>query len=80
MSFEKKDILRLLWPFALLYGIAVKVRNILFDKGIFKSHSFPLPVICVGNLTVGGTGKTPHTEYLIQLLSHHYKVSVLSRG
>lgn len=80
MSFEKKDILRLLWPFALLYGIAVKVRNILFDKGIFKSHSFPLPVICIGNLTVGGTGKTPHTEYLIQLLSHHYKVSVLSRG
>ena len=56
MSFEKKDILRLLWPFALIYGIAVKVRNILFDKGIFKSHSFPLPVICVGNLTVGGTG------------------------
>lgn len=52
----------------------------MFDMGMLKSHTFPLPVICVGNLTVGGTGKTPHTEYLIRLLSHNFQVAVLSRG
>ena len=53
-----------LWPFSVLYGVGVKVRNLLFDVGWLHEEHFPLPVICIGNLTVGGTGKTPHTEYL----------------
>ena len=52
----------------------------MFDVGMLKSRTFPLPVICVGNITVGGTGKTPHTEYLIRLLSKDHQVAVLSRG
>ena len=56
------------------------MRNKLFDWGIFRSKSFDVPVICVGNLAVGGTGKTPHTEYLIKLLHDKYQVAVLSRG
>jgi tetraacyldisaccharide 4'-kinase len=55
-------------------------RNFLYDTGILSSTSFPVPIICVGNLTVGGTGKTPHTEYLITLLKKDFKVAVLSRG
>ncbi len=55
-------------------------RNFLFDKGILKSHSFNVPIIAVGNLSVGGTGKTPQIEYLIRLLSPNYKVATLSRG
>ena len=69
-----------LLPLSWLYGFAVSVRNELFDLGWLKSKSFPIPVINVGNLTVGGTGKTPHTEYLIRLLSSSYRVAVLSRG
>lgn len=69
-----------LMPFAWLYGLVVSIRNLMFDYGVLKSKSFPLPVICVGNITVGGTGKTPHTEYLIRLLSPKYQVAVLSRG
>ena len=67
-------------PFAWLYGLVVGIRNMMFDLGMLKSQSFKLPVICVGNLTVGGTGKTPHTEYLVRLLSKDYQVAVLSRG
>lgn len=63
-----------------LYGIGMRVYNQLFDWGILKSKKYPLPVICVGNITVGGTGKTPHIEYLVQLLSVKYRVAVLSRG
>lgn len=69
-----------LMPFAWLYGLAVSIRNLMYDLGVRKPQSFPLPVICVGNITVGGTGKTPHTEYLIRLLSHSHQVAVLSRG
>ncbi|MCD8318859.1 MAG: tetraacyldisaccharide 4'-kinase [Paraprevotella sp.] len=69
-----------LLPLAWLYGIGVKTRNALFEAGILKSRSFDIPVISVGNITVGGTGKTPHTEYLIRLLQKKYKVAVLSRG
>jgi tetraacyldisaccharide 4'-kinase len=69
-----------LYPASWIYGFGVWVRNQLFDHGILKEHSFELPVICVGNLTVGGTGKTPHTEYLIRLLQKEHKVAVLSRG
>ena len=69
-----------LWPFSALYGIGVKVRNLLFDVGWLREERFPLPVICIGNLTVGGTGKTPHTEYLIRLLQDSFRLAVLSRG
>ena len=74
------EIRRSLSPLAWLYGLGVNFRNRLFDKNILKQISFDIPVICVGNLTVGGTGKTPHIEYLIRLLAPQYKVAVLSRG
>lgn len=67
-------------PFSWLYGLAVDVRNTLFDMGVLPSVSYDIPIICVGNITVGGTGKTPHVEYLIRLLSSNYRVAVLSRG
>ena len=69
-----------LWPFSVLFGIGVRVRNLLFDVGWLHEERFPLPVICIGNLTVGGTGKTPHTEYLIRLLQNSFRLAVLSRG
>ena len=71
---------KILFPFAILYGVITSIRNILFDKGILKSYAFDVPVIAVGNLSVGGTGKTPQIEYLIRLLSDTYKVATLSRG
>ena len=69
-----------LLPLSWVYGLAVRFRNLLFEMGVLKSHSFAVPVISVGNITVGGTGKTPHVEYLLRLLSHNCKVAVLSRG
>lgn len=69
-----------LWPVSMLYGIGASIRNKLFDWGMLRSRSFPFPLICIGNLTVGGTGKTPHTEYLIRLLKKEFKVAALSRG
>ena len=71
---------KILFPFAVLYGLITSIRNFLFDKGVLKSYSFDLPIIAVGNLSVGGTGKTPQIEYLIRLLSDKYKVATLSRG
>ena len=71
---------KILFPFAVLYGLITSIRNFLFDKGILKSYAFDLPVIAVGNLSVGGTGKTPRIEYLIRLLSDKYKTATLSRG
>lgn len=73
-------IYRSLYPLSFLYGIGVNFRNKLFDWGILSSRSYDIPVISVGNITVGGTGKTPHTEYLIELLQKEFKVAVLSRG
>ena len=70
----------LLFPFSILYGWITSVRNFLFDIGILKSYSFDIPIIAVGNLSVGGTGKTPQIEYLIRLLSPNYKIATLSRG
>lgn len=67
-------------PLSWLYGLGVRVRNLMFDMGILKSESFNIPVISVGNITVGGSGKTPHVEYLIRLLKDHVSISVLSRG
>ena len=70
-----------LYPLSWLYGTGVCLRNKLFDWGWLRSRSFDVPVICVGNLAVGGTGKTPHTEYLIKLLQNEgINVATLSRG
>ncbi|CAM3666404.1 tetraacyldisaccharide 4'-kinase [Flavobacterium chungbukense] len=71
---------KILFPFAILYGFITSIRNFLFDKGILKSTSFEVPVIAVGNLSVGGTGKTPQIEYLIRLLSDKFQIATLSRG
>jgi len=70
----------LLFPFSLVYFVVLYIRHRLFDFNILRSSSFRIPIICVGNLSFGGTGKTPHTEYLIRLLSKEMKVAVLSRG
>ncbi|WP_396145394.1 tetraacyldisaccharide 4'-kinase [Flavobacterium sp.] len=70
----------LLFPFAVLFGWITTVRNFLYDTKILKSYSFDVPVIVVGNLSLGGTGKTPQIEYLIRLLSPNYKLATLSRG
>lgn len=69
-----------LYPFALIYGAVVWLRNRLYDSGVFASIEFSPPVICVGNLSVGGTGKTPHVEYLIKLLQYRFRVATMSRG
>ncbi|HIZ26409.1 MAG TPA: tetraacyldisaccharide 4'-kinase [Candidatus Barnesiella merdipullorum] len=71
---------RWLIPLSWLYGLGTGIRNKLFDWGILPAEEFDIPVISVGNLAVGGTGKTPHIEYLIELLQHKYRVAVLSRG
>ncbi len=70
----------LLWPFGILYGFAVWMRNKLFDFQILKSQKGALPAIVIGNLAVGGTGKTPHTDYLVKKLRSAHKIAILSRG
>lgn len=80
MSESLIDIQKWLYPVSWIYGAGVGLRNKLFDWGYLPEKNFRLPVICVGNLTVGGTGKTPHTEYLIRLLQRQGQVAVLSRG
>ena len=70
----------LLFPISLLYGLVTYIRNKLFDYGIFSSTMFDIPVISVGNITVGGTGKTPHVEFLIGLLKGKQNLAILSRG
>ena len=69
-----------LYPFALIYGALVWLRNRLYDAKFFTSISFSVPVITVGNLSTGGTGKTPHVEYLVRLLQYRYRVATMSRG
>ncbi|HKR06061.1 MAG TPA: tetraacyldisaccharide 4'-kinase [Bacteroidia bacterium] len=73
-------IRKLLLPFSWLYGIVTGARNFFYDKGILASRQFEVPVICVGNLSTGGTGKTPHVEYIIQLLKNNFVLATLSRG
>ena len=70
----------LLAPFSLLYGIGVSIHRFLYRKGVLKSVHFDVPVIAVGNLTVGGSGKTPHIEYLIRLLKDYLPIGTISRG
>ena len=80
MEGDHIKINRWLLPFSWLYGLAVIIRNELFELNILKTRRFDIPVISVGNITVGGAGKTPHVEYLIRLLKDKMKVAVLSRG
>jgi len=75
------EVLRkLLFPISLGYALVVHIRNFLYDVDFFKSKTFEIPTICIGNLSVGGTGKTPMAEFLISLLMDDYKVALLSRG
>lgn len=75
-----KFIRKILFPVSLIYWLVTYCRNFLYDKNILKSDSFDIPIIAVGNLSVGGTGKSPQIEYLIRLLSENYQVATLSRG
>ena len=77
---RKPEIYKILLPLSWLYEIGIRFRNWLFDCDLIRSKQFDLPVISVGNITVGGTGKTPHTEYIVELLKDSYHVAVLSRG
>lgn len=79
-AYVNKILPYLLKPLAWVYGFITDVRNWLFDHNVLKSEQFEVPVVSVGNLTVGGTGKTPHVEYLVNMLSTYYKIAVLSRG
>lgn len=71
---------KLLFPFSLLYGGITAFRNFLYNKGWLKSKSYNLPIICVGNLSTGGTGKSPMIEFLVSFLKKDHKIAVLSRG
>ncbi|WP_272986774.1 tetraacyldisaccharide 4'-kinase [Leeuwenhoekiella blandensis] len=75
-----RTLRKILWPFAVPYDGVTRVRNYLFDKQIFESRSYDFPVIGIGNLSVGGTGKTPMTEYVLNLLRNKYTLATLSRG
>ncbi len=81
MQYPHNPIIKaLLAPLSMLYGIGVFFRNLCFDCGIYTSREFPFPVISVGNITVGGTGKTPHVEYIVSILKDQFSIAVLSRG
>lgn len=81
ITFIKMKFLRfLLFPFSVIYGIVVAIRNKLYDIGFLGSTTFQLPIISIGNLSTGGTGKTPLVEYIIRLLSENNSLAVLSRG
>lgn len=75
-----KILRKLLFPFALLYGLITWIRNFFYNSGILKFRAYTLPVICVGNLNAGGTGKSPMIEYLLKLLLPKFTVASLSRG
>src|SRR4030095_9814552 len=75
-----KPVRMLLLPFSLIYGLIIYIRNWMFDVNLFRSASFNLPLICIGNLSVGGTGKSPMVEFLIGKLQREFRLAVLSRG
>lgn len=78
MKKQKKHII--LYPLSLVYGLVTALRNWLFDQELLQSTSFRIPIISVGNLAVGGTGKTPHTEFILSALQREWKTAMLSRG
>lgn len=80
MPINRKNLGVITFPLSLLYGLVTGIRNLLFNYRILKQTSFPIPIISIGNITVGGTGKTPHAEYLIRLLVKEFKIALLSRG
>ena len=67
-------------PISWIYGAVAATRNQLFKWGVLKQQTFNVPIIVVGNIAVGGTGKTPHTEFVVEIMRHKYKVAVVSRG
>ncbi|MBC8046296.1 MAG: tetraacyldisaccharide 4'-kinase, partial [Fimbriimonadaceae bacterium] len=69
---------KILFPFSILFWIIISIRNFLYNKGWLRSFEFDFPIICIGNLSTGGTGKTPHAEYIIRLLKDKYKLATLS--
>jgi len=79
-NFYLRSFRLFLLPLAIIYGAVVKTRNWLYNKKIIKSVEFNLPIICIGNISVGGTGKSPMVDYLVKLLKHQYEVATLSRG
>lgn len=79
-GFFLKSFRILLLPFALIYWLIIFIRNWMYDKHILRAASFGLPIIGVGNLSVGGTGKSPMVEYLIKVLKDHFRIATLSRG
>ena len=70
----------LFWIFSIPFSLVTEIRNFLYNIGVLKSHQFNIPIISIGNLVLGGSGKTPTIEYLVRLLSYNYKVAILSRG
>lgn len=80
MTVKKVISTLLLLPCSKVYGAVTYMRNKFFDWGVLRQHEFGVPVVVVGNLAVGGTGKTPHTEYIVEALRHSYHIAVLSRG
>ncbi len=70
----------ILIPLSWIYATVIAIRNLLFEWNILKSEEYDIPVVCVGNISAGGSGKTPHTEMLVRLLSPYYNIAVLSRG
>ena len=80
MSSKQRKYGILLYPLSLLYGFIVGFRNLLFDLNILRTQEFAIPIISIGNITVGGTGKTPHVEYIAGLLKYEFRIATLSRG
>jgi tetraacyldisaccharide 4'-kinase len=77
----KKQVKHILFfPLTIIYGIIIAIRNWLFDQDLLSSTSFNIPTISIGNLVVGGTGKTPHTEFILSVVQHDWKTAMLSRG
>jgi len=71
---------KLLFPISLIYALVVRIRNFCYDIDLFKSKTYTTPTVCIGNLSVGGTGKTPMVEFILRKLQKDYKLAVLSRG
>lgn len=80
MARNKLLSMLLLYPISKIYGVVMAVRNKMFEYGILKQQEFDIPIVVVGNIAMGGTGKTPHVEYIVESLLGKYNIGVLSRG